>query len=903
MSLQDTARIKAAMVIYALEQDLGEYVRDRHIAIDTDGTANEVVARIKESSPLLLSPTPHQIVEATYLSEILNLAAAAAEKTSDSEHFSRLRKIFEALEVTEIRNSASHPNRPFLEAYWYRICALATDPVINKLRLARVIQNFKMACEDRLSPPPDEWMELRRSYIRNNLPDYVEHELTGLIGRDRDLSTLETELKRGRNSLIAIVARGGTGKTALALECLNNISLKPETADWAEAIIYCTLKQEQLTSAGVQKLDSPNSLDALCEELISCFNYLFLDDCADYASLKRKHGTTKLLLVIDNLETLLRDNPEEFGTFVDDLPEAWKVLVTSRLPVESAKNIPLNSLARQASIFLTRKYFLSRGYSSTNADTLERVAGASNDNPLAIRLIADLFLAGRDVTSAIQIAANEIASYSFSNLIDALTEDSIVVLEGLFALTTANRSILVETLEISLDRVAAAIAQLGKTSLITRSTNESLEEIYAIDESIRDLLRVEPRNLEIRRQVTANISRLRAIGNDVLQHQERFKRNELDRDFIPKNTPVALIPIIDKLNRALPAKNAPIVRELDLKLRAMDDVSQQTSIFHKQLARIAYFFGDQVAQETALLQMLKRASGDPYALLGLGYLYRSQQRIPEALKQFELLMTNGWGDLEKAGHVAAISVHQGYLSSLLFTGRHLEDVLTLTKDWKSKGPLKLVYGVARASAFRRLSEPNHTPSIADARVAIVSSLTVLGEVVALEGMPKPVVDEQLKIVTHAPALLAGTFSTPQDRQTALRLLKYCFEQIQELLIRSTDNFEFISSKLSQVDIPGNPFQAPIPVEDQLDQALEIKSRLSEGFQMVTIYHVPSNSAFPTFLFGKDALGKTYFLQADQFQKGDWANWILLKVGSNVAVEAVPSIRGSTDFTATRIYAL
>ena len=105
-------------------------------------------------------------------------------------------------------------------------------------------------------------MNLRRSYIRNNLPDSVEHELTGLIGRDRDLSKLENELKKGRHSLIALVARGGTGKTALALECLNRLVLVPETADWAEAIVYCTLKQERLTLSGVQKISAPNTIGA-----------------------------------------------------------------------------------------------------------------------------------------------------------------------------------------------------------------------------------------------------------------------------------------------------------------------------------------------------------------------------------------------------------------------------------------------------------------------------------------------------------------------------------------------------------------------------------------------------------------------------------------------------------------
>lgn len=903
MYIQDTARIKAAMVIYALEQDLGEYVRSEHTEISTDGTATEVAARIQKSQPNAPTPTTHQIVEATFLSEVLNLATAASLKSSDEEYYVRLRKIFEYLEVTEIRNSVSHPNRPFLETYWHRVCALATDPVIDKLRFTRVIQKYRLACEEKLSAPPDEWMELRRSYIRNNLPESVEHELTGLIGRDRDLVKLENELKGGRNSLIAIVARGGTGKTALALECLNMIALKPETADWAEAIIFCTLKQERLSALGIEKIDSPNSPESLKSELLASLNFVLLDDCRDFEAMVAKHRNDKLLLVIDNLETLLRDRPERFGLFVDELPLCWKVLVTSRLPVEAAKNIPLNSLTRQSSIFLTRKYFLSRGYSNIDADTLEKVGGASNDNPLAIRLIADLFIAGKDVGSAISIAANEITNYSFSNLIEALSDDSILLLEGLFALESANRSILVEVLEISLDRVAGAIAQLAKTSLISRSTNESLEETYGIDESIRDLLRVTPKNLDIRRQVNSKISRLRAIEQDVIHQQKTLSRTPLDRDFIPADTPVALISIIDMLNRALSGKNTLIVKELDNKLRSIQDLYLSTSVFFKQLVRIAYFFGDKVAEESALLQMLEISPNDPYALLSLGYLYRSEQRLVEAFSQFEALIDTGWGDSEKSGQVAAISIHQGYVTTLVFMGK-CDEVLRITDDWRSRAHLRLVYGIARVSAFRHQCEASMAVNVVTARTNMSSAVSVLTTLMALEGSPAPIVREQIKIIKNIPSILHSIENIAQDRQSVLRLLNYCYEQIPLLQSQPNSPSDVITNKLREIDVLGNPFRASETVnQESAEIATDAKDRLPEGFRLVEIYHIPSSVSFPTYMFARDDEDRAYFLQADKFQKGDWANWILLATGSQVAVQAVPSITGSTDFRATKILSI
>ena len=157
---QDTARIKAAMVIHALEQDLGEYVRCEHTDIPSDNVANDVMARIKEKDRKAAVITSNQIIEATYIAEILNLAVTASSNTSDEEYFIRLKRIFESLELSEIRNAVSHPNRQFPETYWHRVAAFATDPVIDKIKFTRLIQKYNLASEERISSPPDEWMKL-----------------------------------------------------------------------------------------------------------------------------------------------------------------------------------------------------------------------------------------------------------------------------------------------------------------------------------------------------------------------------------------------------------------------------------------------------------------------------------------------------------------------------------------------------------------------------------------------------------------------------------------------------------------------------------------------------------------------------------------------------------------------
>jgi hypothetical protein len=266
------------------------------------------------------------------------------------------------------------------------------------------------------------------------------------------------------------------------------------------------------------------------------------------------------------------------------------------------------------------------------------------------------------------------------------------------------------------------------------------------------------------------------------------------------------------------------------------------------------------------------------------------------------LFDHGWGSAEKSGQIAAVSIHQGYVTTLVFMGE-FEKVLDLTKDWRTKGNQRVVYGVGRASAYRHLAESGASSlSRAEARIAMASAVTVLAELYALEGYPKPILKEQLKVIQNIPTVLVGIENTAKDRQTTLRLIKYCFDHIPLLTQHLQSEAEVIAGKLSHVEVAGNPFAREAAAKSHTEDVVDAPN-ISEELQVVEIYHIPSSISFPKYMFAKDQLGNAYFLQSEKFQKGDWANWILLKVGSKVAVQAVPSTTGSTDFRATKIIAL
>lgn len=152
-------RIRCAMVIYEFERALARYVRDRKMDVASTGPGKEIVSRTLGS--VGSQNKPHDvsfILENSYISEALQLAELVSNDTTHAPHFKRLKEVCDVLELFDIRNAVSHPNRHFPECYWYRCCALATDPAIDLLGLFEVSDVWGNAQSGKLEEPPEEWL-------------------------------------------------------------------------------------------------------------------------------------------------------------------------------------------------------------------------------------------------------------------------------------------------------------------------------------------------------------------------------------------------------------------------------------------------------------------------------------------------------------------------------------------------------------------------------------------------------------------------------------------------------------------------------------------------------------------------------------------------------------------------
>jgi len=187
--------------------------------------------------------------------------------------------------------------------------------------------------------------------VPNNLPrrDQV------VVGRDAEIEKVLRVLARSSRAwLVSITGVGGVGKSALALEvayrCLGQEELPPDLSSEDlvfTAFVWTSAKRTELDGAVVRPrfVVTPN-LPSILHEIIRVIapertgalpseeqqRKMAID-------LLRKHRT---LLIVDNLETV---DDEQVLSFLKDIPEPSKVIVTDRRAVHESRSLPLMELS------------------------------------------------------------------------------------------------------------------------------------------------------------------------------------------------------------------------------------------------------------------------------------------------------------------------------------------------------------------------------------------------------------------------------------------------------------------------------------------------------------------------------------------------------------------------------
>ncbi|GAC09074.1 hypothetical protein GCHA_1112 [Paraglaciecola chathamensis S18K6] len=890
------------MLLHQIEEALGRFVLNNGDidSLNLDSLAN-IHQREVDKGRVFNRNSIKDVVEATYLDELFGFALDIAQDSSIIDSINYLYSLFHHLDIYEIRNAISHPNRPFWDCYWYRVAAIASDPVNEILGLSEVKTALESAETGVITDPPEDWVTKVIWQIPNNLPEQFDHGVTGLIGRSRELQELKKYISNPRVNTIALVAPGGSGKTALALDLLNTIVSTPSFSKSLDAVVFITMKTEKLTSEGVVSLDSIETMEELKNNILQSINQIYDESFSSFEEAKDKMVSQKILLCIDNLETLLREKQDSFEELNYQLPPTWQVLVTSRIAVSNATILSLETLKEKSAIHLARTYLSKRGGQSLDETAYTQLTKGCFFNPLAIRLTIDLIVTGHDMPRSLNVANKEIAEFSYNNLIGALSKDAVEILETIFVEDTSTRFSLCELLGKSIDEISAAVGELSKTSLISRSSSEE-EESYRLSDSVRDLLLVSPRNIEVRSKVQAVIHKRRNLSNEIDIRQNQKELPEWHYDYIPNDTNPNLKILITEVNNGIrkSRKNTDVAVSLFRKLKDSKFIHDGNSLYHRAFGRVLEALKDFNSAEEQYKLAKKYEKQNPSSYYLLARMYHAVKKFDSAQELYEQLISMGWTCEEH--HIVNFgkSIYSGYFLSLLFSGQY-EQVFEKTKKWKESGPYRSTLGTYRASAWKRKMENLVDTDPAGTVDALVRATRILSDVFRNEGYSRTANKQAVKIFEEIEFCYSRQQYYLKFCDEGKELFAFVHEHIFEIgqLYYSRRTIEDIIKEFSVLELKGNPFKnLPNNSAASFDYADE-KEFDASGLIEVKVTNRPKDKA--SFLFSKDSSHQDYFLHYDNFKNGNWRDWCQLSIGQKLNIVPSENSDNGKAISAKEIY--
>lgn len=253
----------------------------------------------------------------------------------------------------------------------------------------------------------------------HNLP---QRSHTAFIGRQAEREQLRRLLlphPRSRHFVVTVDGIGGVGKSTLALELAH--SYREQYAELPaderfEALIWVSAKRTLLTAGGIQqRRQSFTTLDDLFRELALVLEQpAIMQAAAEERRGMVEHALAarRTLLIVDNLETV---DDEELLSFLRELPDPTKAIVTTRHRIDIAYAIRLTGMPRDDALRLMEVEVAAKGVALDPAgmDELERRTGGV---PLAIQWSIGLMSLGHSpeaVLRRLSQGQNDIARFCF----------------------------------------------------------------------------------------------------------------------------------------------------------------------------------------------------------------------------------------------------------------------------------------------------------------------------------------------------------------------------------------------------------------------------------------------------------------------------------------------------------
>ena len=869
-------RPRAEHIMFSFEKSIGNFVQDQ-----TGGdlqrlppkTIDQIITESRRSEEF--DNTIQWLIENSYLSTLLDLSVSAPEDADLINAAVELRRFCEHVGIFEIRNVIAHPNRQWISHYWHAVCALATHPIVVQMELKEVVEAVAAAETGGFDAPPDSWrLRVAEMEIPNNLSDVIrptEHD--AFVGRKKERSELKKRLlRRGRMSSHSIVAAGGLGKTALLLACIQDIVRDHQARSRFDRVVFLSSKSRLLTAKGelyVQAdiIETQPIADQLSQTILG-------DDDATWEQLTEIYGDSRLLLCLDNMENILLDDPGPIEQLLmEDFPEKWTIVITSRIPVNHTSQFHLDEMTVEDKRSLSFSYSTTVGFSGISQEQIESIADRAA-SPLAVRICIDFLRMGHELDEAFDKTKELTSKFAYDKLMEALGENVRQLIEALYVIDEPVGSPqLASVLQGTVNGVKDAIVIATRQFLVHRE-----DERLALHEALKE-------HLGSRRD-----DRYLSFRNSVQKKWDAFCANE---QLIGGVRPGDMVGDSD------PSKNYDDVEDNDLKkelykisvlmdtrsfsandaLGTLEGLDQNVAAVHRVAAMVCRKKRDLVGARQHLQSALNLDENDWRAATLLAHTYRDSGLYQQAIDCTRSFVVNTERTAVKRVPSYSRLVYIYYTSriwkasdqmrreiSVEEAKQALDATIRETEGWQEGDPdsyRETLAGI-HAMALRRSVEHAQTPS-GERAEALGRALDVYGQMFdegrTISGRPALEFqelfgqflylyngadgDQHLDIVQKAVSLVVQNIDTlltaPKARATSFRDLMARFRRVR-----------------------GGKAVKDVPDEIWRKMGMNAEKEGSEsddaGGVVARIYHVPFEKSC---VFAEDKEGTQYYIHASR----------------------------------------
>jgi hypothetical protein len=894
---KNLAKRKTAMVLYSIEESLGRYIFENESSVTCQFSGFEDM-KIQD------------VIEKSYLDDIFQLVIRATKDTPEEILIRRLYQLAHDLNLFEIRNAIAHPNRPFLDVYWYRVAAIAADPVFESLGIRDIRAILYSAEKGVIEEPPEDWDKKYNWAIPNNLPIKFESDITGLIGRNKELTELKEKITSPRINTAAIIAPGGYGKTALVLDLLKEIISTPDSTKWVDAVSYITLKTETWENDAFVKLDAASEIKAVEQLIADQLGIIFDEYIDDIDQAIQEFSDKRIILCIDNLETILRDDDLLFYSFVEKLPRDWKVIVTSRVVITNAYIYPLSELKEKAAIHLARLYNRNKGGDELPQEKYIKISKDCYFNPLAIKMTLDMYIAGKEIPDSITAAKSNIAYFSFSNLIESLSEEALRVLELIFIESESSRKLICEILELTADEAASAINELSRTSLINRSS-ENDKESYEINGSIKDLLIINPKCLEIRADIQGKLNKQKTVSKEIDIQQKASNLPDWHFQYIPAEADHGLKIIMKEFAKIRFSNNTSKekISSVYAKFKQSEEHYKSDYLFVRSYAKLLQSMLLVAEAKKYYLKALN-LSDDKVTKYLVARFFFDQADYDSSQKLYSTLV----GEIDSIDHESKYTafydtIYQGYFLSHLYKGDY-EPVLDYTKKWKEETIFRGLFGTFRASAYKRKLEAIANHDIGSTLDYLNRAIKILDDVYRTDGYSHVSCKQGFKIIEEIVYLLNREIYYRNHERECISILNFCDKHLVDIVEASrnknSEEIRIIANSFAEIPLTENPFSNKRYWRSfasfSFKNAIE-KTEIPSQYELVDVKRIPKTQkgGRTNFLFAEGQNAQEYFVHFDTTENCDWNDWLQIQANTKLAVVESDCVEGKSARTVKKCY--